>query len=313
MGDGTTEGQRHHARHGGRHSRRRGIPAAVPIALIVAGLLIACAPLLMDLGSRTSASEQVSRAESAWSAAEEQETREAWGQARAYNRVLAGKKARGIGGLLPYDEQLAQDGWPCMCYVQVESAEIELPVYHGTSEKALSSGAGHVEGTSLPVGGKGSNCCISAHSGIASGAMFDGLRKVEDGDLVTLRTLGRTLAYRVAEVKIVDADDDAALGIVPGRDLLTLITCTSDPMPGMPRGGYGVNNRRLVVVCERCELPLEETAAAPPRTFARALAERSWPLLVALAAALLLVAAHAFRVARGRRRIARPDVGGRED
>lgn len=311
MNDGAARHGESRSRRRGKHFRPRPVPLVLPLALIVVGLVVACAPLFMDLASRGAAHDEVSRAEGAWSVADDAEAKRSWKQARAYNKVLAGKSPGDVKELLPYGEQLAYGSWPCMCYLRIESVGIELPVYHGTSEESLSSGAGHIEGTSLPVGGKSSNCCISAHSGVASGSMFDGLRDVSEGDSVTVRTLGRTLAYGVVDVRIVDADDASALRIEKGRDLLTLVTCTSDPTPGMPRGGYGVNDRRLVVVCERRSLPAEGETVAREDAFAPSLVGRAWPAAVALAALAVLLAASAARARMKNATAAGPGGGGR--
>lgn len=291
------------ARHCGKRRRRFGdVPLAIPVALMAIGLLIACVPLFMDLAYRATTSAQISQVEDAWSAADDEESGRVWKQARAYNRVLAGMRAKGVAKVLPYDRQLVYSTWPYICYLQIGSVGIELPVYHGTTEEALSAGAGHISGTSLPVGGKGSNCCISAHSGIAASSMFDSLRDVQAGDYVALRTLGRELGYRVAKVRIVDADDNSPLGISKGKDLLTLVTCTSDPMPGMPRGGYGVNDRRLVVTCKRCPVPEHPAADSGRLPTVSPLSTRWWPLALGAGIALAVPAAGgiAGSVRRGR-------------
>lgn len=268
---------------------RRRVPLAVPVGLMVVGLLVASAPLLMDLSYRASAHREVTTVEGKWSAADDGRAREVWAQARAFNRVLAGLEVtNGVESVRPYSRQLVYNAWPYICYLEVPSAAIELPVYHGTSDEALSSGAGHVEGTSLPVGGESSNCAISAHSGIASSRMFDGLREVQVGDYVEVHTLGRRLGYEVETVEIYDETDASALEISAERDLLTLVTCTSDPVPGMPRGGYGINDRRLVVTCARCALRDGE----PVNWAAAAANERTiWPLVAAAAVCAALAAA----------------------
>lgn len=250
----------------------------------------------MDLAYRASVHQQVQRAEDSWSAAEDAGAQAVWKQARAYNRLLAGGTAgAGVSEVEPYASQLAYGEGSSISYVSVESVGIGLPVYRGADERALASGAGHVEGTSLPVGGKTSNCCIAAHSGIATASMFNRLRDVRIGAFAELRTLGRSLWYRVASVEIVEPQDTSLLELQEGRDLLTLVTCTGEPTAFMPRGGYGVNDRRLVVVCERCAAP----GAGGAENGEPALLARIAPTLVAAFLVVLVAGALARRKRTG--------------
>ena len=110
------------------------------------------------------------------------------------------------------------------------------------------AGVGHVEGTSLPVGGESTHCVITAHSGMRNLRMFDDIRQLEPGDLVLLHTMGDVYAYRVVSSEVVWPDETSSLAIAPGEDLLTLVTCTP----------YGVNDHRLLVHCERTDYVPEE-------------------------------------------------------
>lgn len=151
-----------------------------------------------------------------------------------------------------------------MATIRYPRLGIDLPVRHGTSPAVLEQGAGHLYGTSLPVGGKDTHTVISAHTGLADTLMFDKLHSLGGqariGDVFYLTTLDRTLAYKVVDVQVVSPDDFDRLTIHPGRDLATLLTCTP----------YGVNNRRLLVTGERATMP----GQAP--TPANAPEDRTW-------------------------------------
>lgn len=126
---------------------------------------------------------------------------------------------------------------------------IDLPVRHGTSASTLEQGAGHVYGTSLPVGGENTHTVLSAHTGLADTLMFDKLHSLggqaQVGDVFYLNTLNQTLAYKVTSIRVVNPDEFDQLKIQPGQDLATLLTCTP----------YGVNNKRLLVTGTRAHMP----------------------------------------------------------
>lgn len=153
---------------------------------------------------------------------------------------------------LAYEFVLSLDDSGLMCFVEIPKIDVNLPVYHGTSEETLQKGVGHLEGSSLPVGGEGTHAVLSAHTGINSSKMFSDLPEMEEGDLFFIRVLDETLAYRVCSINVILPEDTSGLVPEEGRDLVTLITCTP----------YGVNTHRLVVTGERTEYTdgLEEEA-----------------------------------------------------
>ena len=142
-----------------------------------------------------------------------------------------------------------------MATIRYPRLSIDLPVRHGTSPAVLEQGAGHLYGTSLPVGGKDTHTVISAHTGLADTLMFDKLHSLGGqarvGDVFYLTVLDRTLAYKVTSIRVVAPDEFDTLTIQPGKDLATLLTCTP----------YGVNNRRLLVTGEAAAMP--EQAPTP--------------------------------------------------
>lgn len=144
---------------------------------------------------------------------------------------------------LAYAEVLDVDGKGLMCFVDIPKIDVYLPVFHGTSPDVLEKGVGHLEGSSLPVGGSGTHAVLSAHTGINSSKLFSDLTEMEEGDLFFIHVLDQTLAYRVNSISVIEPEDTSLLKIETGRDLVSLITCTP----------YGVNSHRLVVTGEHTE------------------------------------------------------------
>ena len=140
-----------------------------------------------------------------------------------------------------------------MGYVEVPKIKVKIPIYHTTEEAVLQKAAGHLEGSSLPVGGEGSHAVISAHRGLPSAALFTDLDQLEEGDVFLLYILDGVLCYRVDQISVVEPSDTSALAAEEGRDLVTLMTCTP----------YGVNSHRLLVRGYRVEYEeIEDDMAA---------------------------------------------------
>lgn len=145
-----------------------------------------------------------------------------------------------------YDTLLTMD--EAMAYVEIPKIKVELPVYHGTDEEVLSKGVGHLKGSSLPVGGKGTHAVLSAHCGLPTAELFTNLEKLEIGDLFYVTSLKEKMAYRVDAINVVKPDETELLRIDENKDLITLITCTP----------YAVNTHRLLVRGIRTEYDEEE-------------------------------------------------------
>lgn len=143
-----------------------------------------------------------------------------------------------------------------MSRLQIPKIDVDLPIYHGTSDAVLLKGAGHLQGTSLPVGGESTHSVITGHRGLAGAKMFTDLDQLVEGDTFTLTTFGRVMTYQVVQTQIVDPDDTASLRQQEARDLVTLITCTP----------LGINTQRILVTAERITptLPESEAIAAAP-------------------------------------------------
>lgn len=182
---------------------------------------------------------------------------EALRSADAYNRKLQEESetltdafASDSENSAEYDAQLALDSEGIMGWIEIPSIHVSLPIYHGTDSRVLSRGAGHLEGSSLPVGGTGTHTVISAHSGLPEKLLFSDLDQLEIGDHFRLRVYGRELEYETDDIRVVTPDDTSYLAIDPDRDLVTLVTCTP----------YGVNSHRLFVSGHRTGLTEDGTA-----------------------------------------------------
>lgn len=124
-----------------------------------------------------------------------------------------------------------------MGFIRIPSIEVSLPIYHGTAEHTLEAGAGHLEGSSLPVGGSSTHSVITGHTGLSSAKMFTDLIELQEGDIFILNIYGEKLIYEVDQIKTVLPYELGELTITPGQDYCTLVTCTP----------YGVNTHRLLV------------------------------------------------------------------
>ena len=144
-----------------------------------------------------------------------------------------------------YTDTLDVSGTGIMGYITISKIGVELPVYHGTSDGVLQVAAGHLEGSSLPVGGAGTHAVISAHRGLPSAKLFTNLDELEVGDTFTITVLDRVLTYEVDQISIVLPTETDNLKVVDGKDYVTLMTCTP----------YGINSHRLLVRGRRIETP----------------------------------------------------------
>lgn len=175
-----------------------------------------------------------------------------------------------------YYDALKIEGTTIIGYVVIEKIGVELPVYHGTSEQVLNRGVGHLEGTSLPVGGESTHSVMSAHRGLPTAKLFTDLDRLEMGDTFQIIVLDQVLTYQVDQVKVVTPKEVDDLKIAEGKDYCTLFTCTP----------YGINTHRLLVRGIRIE-----TITEKPVIYVANEAFRIEPLLVtpAVAAPMMLV------------------------
>ena len=148
-----------------------------------------------------------------------------------------------------YKSLLISDSTEIMAYVEIPKIKISLPVYHGTDNSVLQEAIGHLEGSSLPVGGKGTHCVLSGHRGLPSARLFTDLVELSEGDVFMLYTLNEVLTYEVDQIRTVLPTDMSTLEIDPEQDYCTLFTCTP----------YGVNTHRLMIRGHRIETEKDYT------------------------------------------------------
>ena len=166
-----------------------------------------------------------------------------------YNKTLQGGTANAFSreALAQAEESYASllnvRGDGIMGYVQIPTIGVDLPIYHGTAEETLDRGVGHLLGSSLPVGGIGTHCVLTGHSGLAGTRMFSDLDQLKKGDVFYIRVLDETHAYMILDINTVLPEDTSLLSIDPNRESVTLVTCTP----------FGVNTHRLLVRGERIE------------------------------------------------------------
>ena len=165
---------------------------------------------------------------------------EIWAAAESYNASLTDR----VNAYLlsdaqkeEYQQLLNVSGLGVMGYIEIPSIDCSLPIYHGTEESVLQIAVGHLEWSSLPVGGESTHCVLSGHRGLPSAKLFTNLDKLREGDIFLLRILDEVLTYEVDQILIVEPQEVGALQIVEGQDYCTLVTCTP----------YGINTHRLLV------------------------------------------------------------------
>lgn len=261
------------------------------VLLLLIGLLMAAYPFLSNWQYQHRTDQVITAYNSAMVDSDEIRLREAREAAQHYNEGLPASSAvltDPFAVTAPkresnYDTLLNLDGSGLMSYIEIPKISVFLPVYHGTKSAVLEQGIGHLDGSSLPVGGPSTRCVLTGHTGLNRAKLFSDLTELEQGDLFFLHTLEETLAYRVVQIEVV-LPEDASLPIVPGEDLCTLITCTP----------YGINSHRLLVTGERTDytedlhtttLEQPEASSQWKREYLRALCVA---LLIAAAAVLLL-------------------------
>lgn len=215
-------------------------------------------------------------------------------KARDYNSKLQGGPildpwlARISEDNAEYQHYLDQLGnAPAMSQLTIPSIDLRLPIYHGTAEKTLQMGLGHMYGTSLPLGGAGTHTVVTGHTGITNATLFDNLDKVKRGDGLYLNTFGEKLKYEVDEIEVVLPDVTDSLGLYPGEDKLTLITCTP----------YGINTHRLLVHAHR--VPMDDTET---EVFDRRASIMQWWMWALIVLAHVIVTWLLWWIMRERRR-----------
>lgn len=208
-------------------------------ALFLVGLCVFLYPAVSSYVNEKHASRMIATYHQALTEYTEEDFAEIFAKADAYNKALAETPSAFYDPELitGYQEILDIAGNGIMGYLSIDKINVEIPVYHGVSDLVLQIGAGHLEGTSLPVGGKSTHCVLSGHRGLPSAKLFTDLDKMQIGDRFEITVLDRVLTYEVDQIKIVRPTDTADLQIRTGMDECTLLTCTP----------YGINTHRMLV------------------------------------------------------------------
>ncbi|MBP3651297.1 MAG: class C sortase [Clostridia bacterium] len=249
------------------------------VLVLLAGVALLVYPTFSDYWNSFHQSRAIASYTQAVSTIDNNKYDEIWADAHRYNQSVPLRENRFFlteEDVAAYEAQLDASGLGIMGYIEIPEIDVSLPVYHGTSEAVLQIAIGHIEGTSLPVGGPGTHCAVSGHRGLPSAKLFTNLDRLQNGDLFFLHILDETLTYEVDQILIVEPYDLSPLEIIEGQDLCTLVTCTP----------YGINSHRLLVRGHRVETPEEEKVI---RVVADAV--QIEPLLVApvVAASMLLL------------------------
>lgn len=216
------------------------------ILMLILGVALLLYPTVSDYWNSKTQSKAVARYEETIQEIDEDQFKEMWNAAKAYNKKLQ-EIPVGLG--LPeemkeqYDKTLAVSDSGIIGTVEIPAISVSLPIYHGTSEDVLQVAVGHIDWTSLPTGGVGTHCAISGHRGLPSAKLFTNVDQLKEGDIFMLRVLDEILTYEVDQILIVEPQELEPLGIQEGKDFCTLVTCTP----------YGVNTHRLLIRGHRIE------------------------------------------------------------
>lgn len=259
--------------------------------LFLAGLGVFLYPTLADRVNRMKQGRLIESHEAALGEMTAQDLEAQWERAERYNaEILENNICSDVfeeTGEAPenaeYWQVLNLEGDMIMGYLSIPKIDMRMPVYHGTAEGVLQIGAGHLSGTSLPIGGEGTHSVLAAHRGLPSAKLFTDIDRLEEGDRFYIRVLDETLAYEVDRISpMVDKDDlealSKALAIVPGEDHVTLFTCTP----------CGVNSHRLLVRGRRTA-DLEPEEMGEETGYAAQYDVVIWIVGLAVAAALVLI------------------------
>ena len=227
-------------------SKKNRITAILLVAVLLAGLSLLLYPLVSNYWNSIHQSQAIAAYMEDVAELDDGTYYALWEEAQGYNASLLENENR----FFPDEEErqqyeqllsISDDG--IIGYIEIPSIDVTLPIYHGTSEEILQVAIGHIEGSSLPVGGLSTHCVISGHRGLPSSRLFTDIDQLSEGDIFTLLVLDEALTYEADQIRIVEPDDISLLEIKEGEDLCTLVTCTP----------YGVNSHRLLVRGHRVE------------------------------------------------------------
>lgn len=261
------------------HARRRiGLSSIALAVVFLVGLGLLLYPTVSNWWNSRRQSQAIVEYTEQTSAMDEAHVAELLEAARQYNAGLAADEGRFTptpADTTEYENLLDVSDTGIMGYLEIPKLDVSTPIYHGTDASVLQSGAGHLEGSSLPVGGKGTHTVLSGHRGLPSSKLFTDLDDMEQGDVFMIHVLDRTLTYQVDQIVTVDPYDMDDLAIDPDQDYCTLVTCTP----------YGINTQRLLVRGHRIPNRTAAQADAEPQ------AEATSPIRIAVIAAIVVAVA----------------------
>ena len=230
-----------------KKKRKSGSVITVILVLVlITGLSLLLYPTVSNYWNALHQTKAITEYNEAVAAMSQEDIQALWRSAEEYNQKLsehANPYQLSEEEYRDYMGQLNIDGNGVMGSIEIPSIDVKLPIYHGTSDSVLNVAVGHMEWTSLPVGGEGSHCVLSGHRGLPSAKLFTHLDKLVEGDIFVLYVLDEVLTYEVDQILIVEPQNTEPLRIVEGEDLCTLVTCTP----------YGINTHRLLVRGHRVE------------------------------------------------------------
>ena len=220
------------------------------IIFILCGALIFAYPNLSNYLAEKNHAEAIRTYDEKVSSLSEEQINEELQKAQVYNENLAGDPVHdpfvaGSGYALPtnYTSVLNLSNDDVMASVEIPKIKVNLPIYHGTSEEVLTKGVGHIQSTSLPIGGVSTHSVLTGHTGLPSAELFTNIDKLNIGDIFYIHVLNQTLTYKIYETKVILPDEIDELRVTDGEDFVTLVTCTP----------YGINTHRLLVKARRTE------------------------------------------------------------
>lgn len=223
--------------------RNRAVRIGMAGLLFLVGFLLLMYPFFSNAWNTYRSNLLIGNYEEQVAAVPKEDYSEWFARAERYNQGLTEKKIPDAFAFATQEEdedylsQLSFQKDGVMAYIEIPKISVRLPIYHTASREVLEKGVGHLQGSALPVGGENTHCILSAHRGLPSAALFTDLDLLEAGDHFYLYVLDQVLAYEVDQIQEVEPDQTESLAVVPGKDLVTLVTCTP----------YGVNSHRLLV------------------------------------------------------------------
>lgn len=257
---------------------KKRISTIITVIVFVTGLSLLLYPTVSNYWNSLHQTKAVANYSDAMEKMSRKKKQDAIDAAKAYNEALLSN----VGRFTPTEEELNTyksllnaDGTGMMGYIEIPEIRCELAIYHTVEESVLQVGIGHLEGSSLPVGGSGTHCVLSGHRGLPSAQLFTKLDRLKNGDIFMLHVYDQVLTYEVDQIAIVEPEDYGLLQIEEGQDLCTLFTCTP----------YGINTHRLLVRGHR----IENRAGSDVRVTSDAAKVSSVLVAVCIAIPLLII------------------------